>query len=94
MTGDDTSDVGSFSGALAVAVGVAIGGVGAAVGVSVGTADVGNTVKARIDDSKVTSVAALTVEAKSTGHIRSHGIAGAFGGGVGRRARGRRRDQP
>ncbi|HEX5590080.1 MAG TPA: hypothetical protein VFX65_07310, partial [Candidatus Limnocylindrales bacterium] len=83
ILGEDTSDIGSFAGALAVAVGVAIGGAGAAVGVSVSTNDIGSTARAKIDDSSAVAAGSLTVEARSTGHIRSHAVAGAFGGGTG-----------
>ena len=79
---EDTSDIASFTGAVAVAVGAAIFSAGVAIGVSVSANDVGNTVRARIDDSKVTSAAALTVEAHSTGNIRSHALAATFAGGT------------
>ena len=77
----DSSDIGSFSGAVAVAVGAAIFSAGVAVGVSVATADIGNIVRAKIDDSKVSSAAGLTVDAHATGNIRSHGLAAVFAGG-------------
>ena len=77
----DTSDIGSFSGALAVGIGAAIFSGAAAVGVSVATADIGNTVRAKIDDSKVTSAAAVTVEASASGDIQSRAPAGAVAGG-------------
>jgi (E)-4-hydroxy-3-methylbut-2-enyl-diphosphate synthase len=58
---EDTSDIASFTGAVAVAVGAAIFSAGVAIGVSVSANDVGNTVRARIDDSKVASAAALSI---------------------------------
>jgi hypothetical protein len=79
----DNSYIASFGGALAVGIGIAIGSVGGAVGVSVGSTDIGNTVRAKIDNATVTASGDLKVKAEATSNIRAEAIAYATGAGTG-----------